>query len=110
MATYGVAHVDRGSFDYQVYDPATPRGLMSIPMSTCIGFRVLLRSYLWYVNTETLSVVLIQHQSKRKRIIAVQSGLIPSPTVRSVQELIHQAFSISIAAVAVVFIYAGRLD
>ena len=60
MAPYGVPHVHRGSFDYQVYDPATPRGLMSIPVSTCIGFRVLPRSYLWYVNTDSLSIVLMQ--------------------------------------------------
>ena len=60
MAPYGVPHVHRGSFDYQVYDPATPRGLMSIPVSTCIGFRVLRRSYSWYVNTDSLSIVLMQ--------------------------------------------------
>ena len=60
MATYGVAHVHRGALDYRMYDPAMPRGLVSIPVSTCIGFRVLLRSYSWYVYTDSLSIVLIQ--------------------------------------------------
>ena len=60
MATYGVARVQRSSLHYQIYRLAAPRGLASIPVSTCLGFRVLLRSYSWYVYTDTLSTVLIQ--------------------------------------------------
>ena len=70
MATYGASHVHRGSLDYQIYDPAAPRGLMSIPVRTCIVFRVLLRSYSRYVYTDSLSIVLMQQQLKRERIIA----------------------------------------
>ena len=60
MATYGVAHVHRSSLNYQIYHPVAPRGLASIPVSTYIGFRALLCSYLWYVYTDILSIVLMQ--------------------------------------------------
>ena len=74
MATYGVAHVHRSSLDHRIYHSAAPRGLASIPVSTYLGFRALLRSYLWYVYADTLSIILMRttvetgaHHCRRSR-------------------------------------------
>ena len=105
IATYGVAHVHRSSLDYHIYDTAVPRGSASIPVSTCIGFRVLLRPYSWYVYPDTLSILLMQTTAETETHDCPTSRLrVPSPTARSVQYSIHHVFLISITTVAVGFI------
>ena len=79
-------------------------GLVSIPASTCLGFRVLLRSYSWYPYTDTLLTVLVQ--------ITVETGTyhcstnrlkVPSPAARSVRYSIHHVFFVSITALTIGF-------
>ena len=111
MACDAIAHVHRNSLDHQIYGPAASRGSASIPVSTCLGFCVLFRSYTWYVHTGTISTVSVQTAVEIEAHHCRTSRLkLPSPTEMSVQYSTHHAFFISVTAVVVRFIYAGRLD
>ena len=111
MASNAMAHVHRSSLDYQIYGPEASRGSASIPVSTCLGFRVLFHSYSWYVHTGTLSTVPVQAAVETEAHHCRTSRLkLPSPTEMPVQYSTHHDFFILVTAVVVRFSYAGRLD